>query len=116
MQSLLVARFAPKTVAWSDRNSQLERRERVQREQGVQTNTVMVTGDVYENALEARILDVYFEDEEGNRIEEHIDIELSDDDIDYEYNGTHLQDDILRNILVEDDQMQIELKTIKQRE
>ncbi len=73
---------------------------------------------------EARVLDIYFEDNNGVRIEdpkpnqnikliihtqemigEHIDVDLSDDDIDYEFNGELLQNDMLRNVLVEDDQM-----------
>ncbi len=84
---------------------------------------------------EVRILDVYFEDEKGERVKkvkkdrkinlivqtqgmvgERIKIDLSDDDVDYEYEGEYVEDDLLQDIEVTGDNMILKLKTIKQQD
>ena len=83
---------------------------------------------------EPLLLEGYFIDETGNRIAETepgqrvkfvvksqnmvgsiIDIDFSDDDVDYLHNGIYLENDLLENIQVSANEMEIELKTIKQR-
>ncbi|MRT92838.1 type VI secretion system tube protein TssD [Ancylomarina sp. 16SWW S1-10-2] len=80
------------------------------------------------------ILECFFEDEQGNAVSrpkkdqtiflvvntkemvgKGIDIDLSDDRIDYEYNGSILDDDLIHGLNVTADTMKIQLKTIKQR-
>ena len=43
-----------------------------------------------------------------------INVDLSDDEIDYEYQGQHLKNDLLENIKVTADSMKLQLKTLKQ--
>jgi hypothetical protein len=81
-----------------------------------------------------QILECFLEDEQGNTISKSkknqsifvvvntkdmvgksIDIDLSDDDIDYEYNGAVVDNDLIEGINVTADTMRIQLKTIKQR-
>ncbi|MDC1106633.1 type VI secretion system tube protein TssD [Prolixibacteraceae bacterium] len=45
----------------------------------------------------------------------YINIDLSDDEIDYEYQGVHLTNDLLENVLVTDDIMKLPLKTLNTR-
>ncbi|PKQ61100.1 hypothetical protein BZG02_16780 [Labilibaculum filiforme] len=80
------------------------------------------------------ILECFFEDEQGNAVAkpkknqtiflvvntkemvgQGIDIDLSDDNIDYEYNGSIVDNDLIQGVNVTADTMKIQLKTIKQR-
>jgi hypothetical protein len=81
-----------------------------------------------------QILECFLEDEQGNTISKSkknqtiflvvntkdmvgksIDIDLSDDRIDYEYNGAIVDNDLIEGVNVTADTMRIQLKTIKQR-
>jgi len=44
-----------------------------------------------------------------------IKIDLSDDEIDYEYQGQYLENDLLENVKVTAESMRLQLKTLKQR-
>ncbi len=87
-----------------------------------------------ERPVEGTLADCYFEDTEGNVLTtvkkdqdiyavvksanmtgKVISIDLSDDKVDYEYNGQYLENDLLENINVTADIMRIPLKTLKQR-
>ncbi len=48
-------------------------------------------------------------------IGEKINIDLSDDKIDYEYQGEYLESDLIENFTVTEDVIKLPLKTIKQR-
>ena len=80
------------------------------------------------------ILECFFEDEQGNAflkpkkyqtiflvvktqdmVGKSVDIDLSDDSIDYEYNGAIVDNDLIQGVNVTADIMKIQLKTIKQR-
>ncbi|PKQ60143.1 hypothetical protein BZG01_21285, partial [Labilibaculum manganireducens] len=80
------------------------------------------------------ILECFFEDEQGNAVSKPkknqtiflvvktkemvgkgINIDLSDDNIDYEYNGSIVDNDLIQGLTVTADTMKIQLKTIKQR-
>ncbi len=92
----------------------------------------------YNNAtqgtVEGKVSDCYFEDSEGNKLTKVkvdqniyvvvnstnmvgnvISVDLSDDKVDYEYNGQYLDSDLLENINVTADKMRVALKTLKQR-
>jgi hypothetical protein len=77
---------------------------------------------------------LHFEDKEGNKIEitaphqtvflivettgmigKKVDIDLSDADFDYEYNGTAVENDLLRDLEISADRMKIEMKSISGR-
>ena len=79
------------------------------------------------------IIDYYFTDTEGNKIEEAkegnsvylnietenmigktVTIRLIDDDVDFEYEGNLLQDDTLTNYVIKSDYERILLKVVKQ--
>lgn len=87
-----------------------------------------------ERPEEGVITDCHFEDSDGNiltKLKANMDIyavvnstnmtgdiislDLSDDEIDYEYNGQYLENDLLENINVTADTIRIPLRTIKQR-
>ena len=89
---------------------------------------------VIEEEVEGKILEAYFEDNAGNRIKKPrrnqeiyyviksqemtgklINIDLSDSNIDFEYQGNILPDDQLLDYSVSSDLVRIPLKTIKQR-
>lgn len=80
------------------------------------------------------ILECFFEDEQGNAllkpkkyqtiflvvktqdmVGKSVDLDLSDDSIDYEYNGAIVDNDLIQGVNVTADIMKIQLKTIKQR-
>lgn len=81
---------------------------------------------------EPNILEIYYTDEKGNRIDkgvigqdiyliikgeslkgEETDLDLSDDEIDFEYQGERLVDDVLKGYIFENDkQEEIPLKII----
>jgi len=80
---------------------------------------------------EGRIIQAYFEDESGNKTEiakpsqkviliietkyltgKKANIDLSDSQFDYEYNGKILENDILNDFEITSDTMRIELKTV----
>ncbi len=83
---------------------------------------------------EGQIQSHYLEDDKGNKINrcrknqtiflvveskdmvgKNICIDLSDDNVDYEYNGKYIENDLLENVKVTADTMRIQLKTLKQR-
>ncbi len=87
-----------------------------------------------DRSVEGVITDCHYEDSEGNvlaKLKKDMDIyavvnsanmtgnvislDLSDDEIDYEYNGQYLENDLLENINVTADTIRIPLKTLKQR-
>ncbi len=92
------------------------------------------TVEATERPVEGTLTDCYFEDQEGNVLTtvkkdqdiyavvkstnmtgKVISIDLSDDTVDYEYNGQYLENDLLENINVTADIIRIPLKTLKQR-
>ena len=83
---------------------------------------------------EGKIRDCYFEDEEGNRVTKvkpnkavtlviktsnlagkTATIDLSDDEVDYEYDGIYLENDLLENIAITSDYTKVKLKTLEQK-
>ncbi len=87
-----------------------------------------------ERPVEGILTDCYFEDQEGNVLTKVkkdqdiyavvkstnmtgkvISIDLSNDKVDYEYNGQYLENELLENINVTADIIKIPLKTLKQR-
>ena len=83
---------------------------------------------------EPNLLELYYTDEKGNRIEEKDlvpdsivylnvrgknikgergDLELSNTKVDFEHQGVYLENDILENYALESDYNKIELKVIK---
>ncbi|GAF05108.1 type VI secretion system tube protein TssD [Saccharicrinis fermentans] len=93
------------------------------------------SGPVGEEIVEeGKVISCKFIDEDGNDISnpkknqnitlvinttglvgKRISINLGDDKIDYEYEGTYLENDLLENISVSDDIIKLPLKTLKQR-
>lgn len=49
-----------------------------------------------------------------NAINETMSVDLNDSSKDYEYNGVHMKDDIIRNILITDDLTKVKLKAVPQ--
>ncbi len=87
------------------------------------------------NGNDLGIVDAYFTDEKGERIEatepnktvflnletenmigKRLNIDLSNDTIDFLYNGNRLENDRIKNIIIYENKTVIELKTIKQKE
>jgi hypothetical protein len=87
-----------------------------------------------DSSPEPLLLESYFENSEGktifkpkknesiflviktqNMTGKKINIDLSDDEIDYEYNGKHLENDLLEEIDITADTLKLSLKTLKQR-
>ncbi len=98
------------------------------------TNKAFGGGPVVVEKKEGRLTKCYFEDSDGyvinklrrdmdiyavidssNMIGKTISIDLSDDEVDYEYKGQYLENDLLEDIKVTADTIKIPLKTLKQR-
>ncbi len=92
------------------------------------------TVEATERPVEGTLTDCYFEDQDGNILSKPkkdlnicavikstnmtgkvISVDLSDDKVDYEYNGQYLENDLLENIKITADMIKIPLKTLKQR-